>query len=97
MEAHKITLASPKSMEYIAMVMPKDQSAMYQGYLYLSSAFGFLVGGLLSGVGYDYFAKTLNRPEWFWYMFAAIGLASAIGLLFYDKFVAHKLEAQREG
>jgi POT family proton-dependent oligopeptide transporter len=81
-------------MEYIAAVMPQDQSAMYQGYLYLSSSFGFLVGGLLSGVGYDYFAKTLNRPELFWYMFAAIGVLSAIGLLMYDKFVAHKWEAQ---
>lgn len=84
-------LASPKSMEYIAKVMPQDQSAMYQGYLYLSSAFGFLVGGLLSGVGYDYFAKTLNHPEYFWYMFSLIGLLSAVGLLLYDKKVAHRL------
>ena len=88
-------LASPKSMEYIAAVMPQDQSAMYQDYLYLSSAFGFLIGGLLSGVGYDYFAKELNRPELFWYMFAAIGVLSALGLLMYDKFVAHKLEAKQ--
>ena len=88
-------LASPKSMEYIAKVMPQDQSAMYQGYLYLSSAFGFLVGGLLSGVGYDYFAKDLNKPEYFWYMFAAIGVISALGLLMYDKFIAHKLETQQ--
>ena len=78
-------------MEYIAKVMPQDQSAIYQGYL--SSAFGFLVGGLLSGVGYDYFAKDLNKPEYFWYMFAAIGVISALGLLMYDKFIAHKLEA----
>jgi hypothetical protein len=33
-------------MAYIAKVMPKEQSAMYQGYLYLSSAFGFLIGGI---------------------------------------------------
>ena len=65
---------------------------MYQGYLYLSSAFGFLVGGLLSGVGYDYFAKELNRPELFWIMFAVIGVVLAMGLLMYDKFVAHRLE-----
>ena len=89
-------LASPKSMEYVAMVMPKEQSAMYQGYLYLASAFGFLVGGLLSGVGYEYFAKELNRPEYFWYMFAAIGVMSAFGLLMYDRFIAHKLEAQKQ-
>ncbi|MCJ8274400.1 MAG: MFS transporter [Psychrosphaera sp.] len=89
-------LASPKSMEYIAKVMPQDQSAMYQGYLYLASAFGFLIGGLLSGVGYEYFAKTLNKPEYFWYLFAVIGVFSAIGLLMYDKFIAHKLEAQQQ-
>jgi dipeptide/tripeptide permease len=90
-------LASPTSMAYIAKVMPKEQSAMYQGYLYLSSAFGFLIGGLLSGVGYEYFAKTLNKPEYFWYMFAVIGVVSALGLLMYDRFIAHKLESQREG
>ena len=67
---------------------------MYQGYLYLSSAFGFLIGGLLSGVGYEYFAKTLNKPEYFWYMFAVIGVVSAFGLLAYDKFVAPQLEQQ---
>lgn len=89
-------LASPKSMEYIAKVMPQDQSAMYQGYLYLASAFGFLLGGLLSGVGYDYFAKTLNKPEYFWYMFSAIGVLSALGLVFYDKKIAHRLEAGAE-
>ncbi|NQZ08370.1 MAG: MFS transporter [Algicola sp.] len=88
-------LASPKSMEYIAKVMPQDQSAMYQGYLYLASAFGFLIGGLLSGVGYEYFAKTLNKPEYFWYLFAVIGVVSAFGLLMYDKFIAHKLESEQ--
>jgi POT family proton-dependent oligopeptide transporter len=82
-------------MEYIAKVMPQDQSAMYQDYLYLASVFGFLVGGLLSGVGYEYFAKELNKPEYFWYLFAVIGVLSALGLLMYDKFIAHKLEAQK--
>jgi POT family proton-dependent oligopeptide transporter len=82
-------------MEYIAKVMPKDQSAMYQGYLYLASAFGFLVGGSLSGIGYEYFAKTLNKPVYFWYAFAVIGVISAGGLLMYDKFIAHKSEAQQ--
>lgn len=89
-------LVSPKSMEYIAMVMPKEKSAMYQGYLYLASAFGFLAGGLLSGVGYDFFAKTLNKPEFFWYMFSAIGVISALALLAYDKYFAHKLESQKQ-
>lgn len=89
-------LVSPKSMEYIAMVMPKEKSAMYQGYLYLASAFGFLAGGLLSGVGYEYFAKTLNKPELFWFMFAAIGVLSALALFAYDKFFAHKLESQKQ-
>lgn len=89
-------LVSPKSMEYIAMVMPKEKSAMYQGYLYLASAFGFLAGGLLSGIGYEYFAKTLNKPELFWFMFAAIGVLSALALFAYDKFFAHKLESQKQ-
>jgi len=89
-------LVSPKSMEYIAMVMPKEKSAMYQGYLYLASAFGFLAGGLLSGVGYEYFAKTLNKPDYFWYMFSIIGVVSALALLVYDKYFSHKLESQKQ-
>ncbi|PAJ73908.1 hypothetical protein CJF42_13400 [Pseudoalteromonas sp. NBT06-2] len=89
-------LVSPKSMEYIAMVMPKEKSAMYQGYLYLASAFGFLAGGLLSGVGYEYFAKTLNKPGYFWYMFSIIGVISALALLVYDKYFSNKLESQKQ-
>lgn len=88
-------LASPKSQDYVAGIMPKSQAAMYMGYYFVSVAIGFLFGGLLSGWAYDTFATKSNRPEIMWIIFSIIGVLTALGLFAFNKLVAPKLEAQR--
>ncbi len=85
-------MASPKQMEYVASVMPKEKAAMYQGYLYMASAIGFLFAGKLSGWGYNKWGVESNQPGHFWLFCAAIATLTAVGLFLFNYFVAHKLE-----
>lgn len=80
-------ITSPKSQEYVASIAPKEQAALYMGYYFVSMALGFLFAGLLSGWGYGYVAKELNRPELMWMIFAAIGLITSLGLLWFNQSV----------
>ena len=76
-------IASPKSQEYVAAIAPKENTAMYMGYYFVSMALGNLFAGLLSGWGYGYLAKELNSPLLMWSMFASIGIISAITLVIF--------------
>ena len=78
-------LTSPKSQEYVASIAPKQQSAMYMGYYFVSMALGFLFAGLLSGWGYENLAKQQGRPEWMWGLFALIALVSAVALWIFNR------------
>ncbi|WP_102797300.1 MFS transporter [Bowmanella denitrificans] len=78
-------LTSPKSQEYVASIAPKQQSAMYMGYYFVSMALGFLFAGLLSGWGYENLAKQQGRPEWMWGLFALIALVSAMALWIFNR------------
>ena len=76
-------IASPKSQEYVAAIAPKDNTAMYMGYYFVSMALGNLFAGLLSGWGYSYIAKELSSPLLMWLMFASIGAFSAVTLILF--------------
>jgi len=81
-------LASPKSKEYAGRIAPPAKVGMYMGYFYWCVALGNLFGGLLSGVSYQYFGpQGIDQPHWMWILFAALALASAIGLGLYNRWV----------
>ncbi|WP_105168265.1 MFS transporter [Pseudoalteromonas sp. T1lg23B] len=74
---------SPKSQEYVAFIAPREQSALYMGYYFVSMALGFLFAGFLSGWSYSELALKAQKPELMWGMFALIALiACALMLLF---------------
>jgi len=77
-------IASPKSQEYVAAIAPKENTAMYMGYYFVSMSLGFLFAGLLSGWGYGFLAKELNNPMMMWSLFAAIGILTAVALLIFN-------------
>lgn len=77
-------IASPKSQEYVAAIAPKENTAMYMGYYFVSMSLGFLFAGLLSGWGYGFLAKELNNPMMMWSLFAAIGILTAAALLIFN-------------
>ncbi len=87
-------LTSPKSQDYIAGIMPKAQAAMYMGYYFVSMALGFLLGGILSGWAYQQWAREANKPQWMWLLFSAIGIVTALALLWFNRYAAQHLEQQ---
>lgn len=88
-------LASPKSQEYVAEVMPRDRAAMFMGYYFLSMALGFLFAGILSGWGYGTLAKDMGRPDLMWALFALLAVITAAGLVWFHKRMAAQLQAQQ--
>ena len=80
--------AHPKFISYIGLVAPTDRKAMYMGYLFLYGVFGSSVGGVLGAKLYVHFVDHLNQPRLLWLIFSGIGVATIIGLLLYNKFIA---------
>jgi dipeptide/tripeptide permease len=77
--------ASPKTFEYVSSVAPKDKSALYMGYYFVSTALGNLFAGLLSGQAYGKLARDLRRPDLMWLLFALIAVVTAGALWVYDR------------
>ena len=79
--------AHPKFISYVGQTAPKDRVAMYMGYLFLYGVIGSSIGSVLGANLYVKFVDELNRPRTLWLVFAAIGAATVVGLLLYDRFV----------
>ncbi len=127
-------LASPKMNEYLGVIAPEGEKALYMGYANMPLAIGWAYGSLMGGRVYEqmgdkanlalrYLAEhhgltgverttavaTLQRvlatsparmttllwetyhPYRLWYPFAAVGLASSVGIFFYARWVRGKV------
>ena len=89
-------LTSPKSQEYVASIAPKQQTALYMGYYFVSMALGFLFAGLLSGWSYGTLALEQQQPELMWLLFGAIGLITSIGLYWFHQHTAKSESLQSQ-
>ena len=86
--------AHPKFIAYVGQTAPKSRVAMYMGYLFLYGVIGSSVGAPIGANLYVKFVDELNQPRTLWLIFAGIGVATIIGLLLYNKFVAKKQEEE---
>lgn len=128
-------LSSPKMNDYLGVIAPEGQKALYMGYANMPTAIGWAYGSLLAGDLYDKMGDKANlamrflvehgdsvagvtrtnamaalqkatdldpktatqllwdtyQPFRLWYPFAAIGIASAVGIFFYARW-ARKYE-----
>lgn len=124
-------LASPKMSEYLGVIAPEGQKALYMGYANMPTAIGWAYGSFLGGQIYDVKGDKANLalryladhhgitsgvtreqamvklqevlgtdavhatnllwstydPYKLWYPFATVGIASAVGILFYARWV----------
>ncbi len=128
-------LASPKMNDYLGVIAPEGQKALYMGYANMPTAIGWAIGSLMAGHIYENQGDKANlalrylaeqglpadaprnqamealqqalqldarqatellwntyHPYELWYPFAAIGIASAIGMWFYARW-ARRYEA----
>lgn len=84
--------AHPKFISYVGLIAPADKKALYLGYSFLYGVIGSAIGGILGATMYVYFVDGLNRPGLLWFIFSLIGVATIIGLMLYNKFLAPRKE-----
>jgi proton-dependent oligopeptide transporter, POT family len=82
--------AHPKFISYVGLIAPEDKKAVYLGYSFLYGVIGSGIGGILGAKLYVHFVDKLHSPTILWLIFAMIGVATIIGLLLYNKFLAPK-------
>lgn len=84
--------AHPKFISYVGLIAPADKKALYLGYSFLYGVIGSAVGGILGATLYVRFVEGLNRPGLLWFIFSLIGVATIIGLMLYNRFLAPRKE-----
>jgi len=82
--------AHPKFISYVGLIAPEDKKALYLGYSFLYGVIGSGIGGVLGAYTYVRFVTNMGRPGLLWFMFSMIGVATIIGLLLYNKYLAPK-------
>lgn len=82
--------AHPKFISYVGLIAPEDKKALYLGYSFLYGVIGSGIGGVLGAFTYVRFVTQMGRPGLLWLMFAMIGVATIIGLLLYNRYLAPK-------
>jgi len=95
---------APRYYEYVADLAPKEQIGTYMGFAFLPVAIGTFVSGFTSGrLVAHYVGRTVDEvlapgpgfavAHRMWYWVGAIGVASTIGMLLYDRLVARRVRA----
>ncbi|KAF0216584.1 MAG: major facilitator superfamily [Ignavibacteria bacterium] len=82
--------AHPKFISYVGLIAPEDKKAVYLGYSFLYGVLGSGIGGILGANLYVHFVDNLKNPTMLWVIFAMIGVATIIGLLLFNKYLAPK-------
>ncbi len=82
--------AHPKFISYVGLIAPEDKKAVYLGYSFLYGVLGSGIGGILGANLYVHFVDNLKNPTMLWLIFAMIGVATIVGLLLYNKYLAPK-------
>jgi MFS family permease len=80
--------AHPKFISYVGLIAPPDKKALYLGYSFLYGVIGSGVGGILGATLYVHFVDKLQRPGLLWFIFSLIGVATIVGLLLYNRYLA---------
>jgi POT family proton-dependent oligopeptide transporter len=83
-------IAHPKFISYVGLIAPDDKKALYLGYSFLYGVIGSGIGGVLGAFTYVRFVTQMGRPGLLWFMFSMIGVATIIGLLLYNRYLAPK-------
>ena len=83
---------APRFYEYLADLAPKGQAALFQGFAFLPIAIAWLVGGTFGGWIYHNFGrKEIGQPEMVFLIIGLVGVAGALLMWIYNKFLSAKV------
>lgn len=77
--------AHPKFIAYIGEIAPADKKALYLGYSFMYGVIGSGIGAYLGSRLYVRIIEKGDNAPLFWFIFAGIAVATALGLYIYDK------------
>ena len=77
----------PRYYEYISRLAPPGQQGTYMGFAFLPIGIGSLVGGWFGGFLIHRFGEVQHQPQLIWWSVSAVGVATAVFLWVYDRFV----------
>jgi len=80
--------AHPKFISYVGLIAPEDKKATYMGYSFLYGVIGSSVGGYFGAKLYEHFVDGCHQPRTLWLIFVGLGIATILGLVGYDRFIA---------
>jgi dipeptide/tripeptide permease len=77
----------PRYYEYISRLAPSGQQGTYMGFAFLPIGIGSIVAGLLGGFLIHHFGEVRHQPALIWWSVSGVGVATAVLLWIYDRFV----------
>jgi len=85
--------AHPKYISYVGLIAPEDKKAVYMGYAFLYGVIGSSIGGYFGAKLYEKLVDQAHNPRAFWLVFVGVGVATIVGLLLFDRFLAPRKAA----
>jgi POT family proton-dependent oligopeptide transporter len=80
-------LQQPPYYAYISRLAPPGQQGTYMGFAFLPLGIGSLLGGWYGGRMLHHFGEVQHQPARAWWAISAVGFATAVALLIYDRIV----------
>jgi proton-dependent oligopeptide transporter, POT family len=80
-------IQQPPYYAYISRLAPPGQQGTYMGFAFLPLGIGSLIGGWFGGRMMHHFGEVQHQPARAWWAISAVGFATAILLLIYDRIV----------
>lgn len=76
---------SPRYYEYVSRLAPPGREGLFMGYAFLPIAIGYFIAGVLGGSLLHYFGEVQRRPQRMWWVICAVGLATTLLMVLYDR------------
>lgn len=80
-------LQQPPYYAYISRLAPPGQQGTYMGFAFLPLGIGSLIGGWFGGRMMHHFGEVQHQPARAWWVICAVGFATALLLIIYDRLV----------
>ena len=84
-------LQAPRYYEYVSRLAPPGRQGLFMGYAFLPIGIGYLVGGKLAGTLLRHFGEIRQAPHLMWYIVAAVGIATTLAMIAYDRVISRRL------
>lgn len=78
-------IVHPGFISYVSKIAPKDMVAIYMAAIFLSTGLGQILGGVIGGFWYNWFATFLLRPKFFIGLVISVGILTLVAFMWYNK------------